>query len=383
MAVYVGKDVGITIQVPYEEDVSSQANGTNTVFTVANKPISDRDLDGIADETNHVTAYVNGSPVTVSAVDDSEGEVTLASAPAQGARVIIEYRYDLAPYVAQEITLEPRQVIEGIDGLGSDTIQIWAPLLKEISGSIKEVFKTKEQLDRLGKRKLASLYTQQFFDSNALDDFQGDVANFVVDNQELLVNSANSSTLTLKDTVLAYPKNGVIRCDIKHVSGDAGWLFRLSGWSYLDYYEVWFDASKQLNIKRVKAGSQTTLLQSSPLNLPSDFFPVEIVFNNAEISVKVSDIGVFSVIDRDPVLTEGMLGFHAAYSQNSRFDNFQVWKQTVLGEYGMIVSWNQAGQAVKIGLDGVIFPEGSIPAPKNEPVYIVTPFKAQTVKVIT
>jgi len=53
------------------------------------------------------------------------------------------------------------------------------------------------------------------------------------------------------------------------------------------------------------------------------------------------------------------------------------------GEYGIIVSWTQAGQAVKIGLDGVVFPEGSLPAPKNEPVYIVTPFKAQTVKVIT
>jgi hypothetical protein len=51
--------------------------------------------------------------------------------------------------------------------------------------------------------------------------------------------------------------------------------------------------------------------------------------------------------------------------------------------YGMIVSWDSGGSAVKIGFDKVVFPEGSIPSPKNAPVFIVTPFKAQASKAIS
>ena len=123
------------------------------------------------------------------------------------------YRHDLSPYIAQEITIEPKQHIEGIDGLGSDTIQVWAPLLREIDGSIKEVYRP----------------------------------------------------------------------------GSTDQLSRIEAFA----------------------------------NNPSEV----------------------------------------------------CW--------GIIVSWNRGGSTVKLGLNGVVFPEGSLPAPKNEPVYIVTPFKAQSIKVIT
>jgi hypothetical protein len=82
--VYVGKNVSVTLQIPADEDLSSQTNGTATQFTVSKTPISDRDMDGVPDEPEHVTAYVNGSEVTVNAVDDDTGQITLASAPAEG-----------------------------------------------------------------------------------------------------------------------------------------------------------------------------------------------------------------------------------------------------------------------------------------------------------
>jgi len=59
---------------------------------------------------------------------------------------------DMGSFIAQEVTFEPKQAIEGIDTLGADTIQYWAPLLKTFEGTIKEGFKVgsdgKKQLDR-------------------------------------------------------------------------------------------------------------------------------------------------------------------------------------------------------------------------------------------
>ena len=48
---------------------------------------------------------------------------------------------DMGSFIAQEVTLEPKQVIEGIDALNSDEIQAWAPGLKTYEGTIKEAFK--------------------------------------------------------------------------------------------------------------------------------------------------------------------------------------------------------------------------------------------------
>ena len=59
---------------------------------------------------------------------------------------------DKGSFIAQEVTFEPKQNIEGIDTLGADTIQYWAPLLKTFEGTIKEGFKVgsdgKTQLER-------------------------------------------------------------------------------------------------------------------------------------------------------------------------------------------------------------------------------------------
>jgi len=48
---------------------------------------------------------------------------------------------DQGAYIAQEVTFEPKQEYEGIDALGSDTIQMWARGLKTYEGTIKEAYK--------------------------------------------------------------------------------------------------------------------------------------------------------------------------------------------------------------------------------------------------
>jgi len=59
---------------------------------------------------------------------------------------------DMGSFIAQEVTLEPKQAIEGIDALNSDEIQAWAAGLKTYEGTIKEAFKVgsdgKTMLDR-------------------------------------------------------------------------------------------------------------------------------------------------------------------------------------------------------------------------------------------
>jgi len=391
MSVYVGKDVTITIQNPMEDDVSSQADGSQTVFTVSKTPISDRDLDGVANEPAHVTAYVNDSEVTVSAVNDSTGEVTLASAPTQGSKVIIEYRYDSSPNTAQELALSPKQTVEGIDGLGSDLIQEWAVLEKDIDGSIKEVYKagSKLQLERFMEMKLKSIYSQQFWTSAALNDSDaigGALSDWGVDevNHELYVATDNSTEIALKTSVYPAFRNGVMKCKYKKLSdGSAGWVFRLKDVSNM--YRVFITGTRKLRVIRRRAGEETILLESAALTLPGTFFPCEIRWKEGLITVMINN-NWFVVPDPDPLQIDGRPGFMAWYGSTpsaDRMDDFQVWIETTPHEYGMIAKWDKAGSVVKVGLDRVVFPEGSIPSPKNRPVFIVTPFKAVTAKTIS
>jgi len=211
MSVYIGKDVTITIQVPVDREQKTVPDSSPYKVTLNNGPISDRDQDGVDDEIEHVSVVdESNNVITPTAVNDTTKEVTFDAGDA-GKTVYITYRYNVSPYYAQELTIEPKQATEGIDALGSDTIQLWGCLLKEFSGSIKEVLK------------------------NSLEQ-----------------------------------------------------------------------------INRIEAMRTTTV---------------------------------------EP--------------------------------FGIIVTWSQGGSAVKLGLDKVRFPEGSIPSPKSAPVFIVTPFKAMTAKTIS
>jgi len=59
---------------------------------------------------------------------------------------------DMGSFLAQEVTFEPKQAIEGVDTLNSNEVQAWAPGLKTYEGTIKEAFKVgadgKKQLER-------------------------------------------------------------------------------------------------------------------------------------------------------------------------------------------------------------------------------------------
>lgn len=48
---------------------------------------------------------------------------------------------DMGSFIAQEVTLEPRHAIEGIDALNSDEIEAWGDGLITYEGSLKEAFK--------------------------------------------------------------------------------------------------------------------------------------------------------------------------------------------------------------------------------------------------
>ena len=71
---------------------AGEVDGTNKVFTTPNKPLVDSDYDDevtIAD----VQVYVDGSPVPTTAVNAQYGNITLATAPAEGSIVTVDYRY--------------------------------------------------------------------------------------------------------------------------------------------------------------------------------------------------------------------------------------------------------------------------------------------------
>jgi uncharacterized protein YnzC (UPF0291/DUF896 family) len=149
-ATYVGKDVSITIQIPVDREEKTIPSSSPYKVTLNNGPISDRDQDGVANEVAHVSVVdESGNAIMPTAVNDATKEVTFGVGDA-GKIVYITYRYDLSPYNAQELTVEPKQAIEGIDALGSDTVQLWTCLLKEFLGSIKEILKNSlEQLNRI------------------------------------------------------------------------------------------------------------------------------------------------------------------------------------------------------------------------------------------
>lgn len=93
---------GDTVEISYyfkrtdtlnsNEDLSAQADSTNTTFKTNFVPIVSGDNGGIiTTDPTKVVAKVNGSPVTVSAVDGVDGIVTLAAAPVSGALVQLTY----------------------------------------------------------------------------------------------------------------------------------------------------------------------------------------------------------------------------------------------------------------------------------------------------
>lgn len=74
------------------EALDGSANGSNDTFYTRRKDVVDSDYDDDLG-TDDLTVYVNGTAVSVSAVDGTTGEITLASPPANGATVTADYDY--------------------------------------------------------------------------------------------------------------------------------------------------------------------------------------------------------------------------------------------------------------------------------------------------
>ena len=350
---------------------------TRAKFTVNYTPISDRDQDGVADEPEHVTVKVNGSEVTVSSVDDDAGLVTLASGDFnEGDEITCTYRFDSAPYVAQEFTLEPKQRIEGLDGLGSDTVQAWAVLQKEIDGSIREAFKpgSIEQTARF----MRDVIYEPF---NTADSWEVKSGTWTIENGEyhgVGPGESQLKTRRLRDFSLRVK-----------VRGGPGWetgiRFRIQDAN--NYYRVMFGSYGNddfyVAFQKVVDGGVVNIDGGALKWLGADHtYILNLTVKGNRVRFCIDGVPYIDAEDSQ-FQSAGYISLHLSNYANVHFDDLEIVSPpNRLGEYGVIVEWSQAGQTVKIGLDGVVFPEGSIPSPKNSPVFTVTPFKARQIKTI-
>lgn len=78
-----------------DEDISNQADGSTLIFYVANRPVVDGNNNGLTtNNVSDVTVKVDGTAVTVSDLDGSEGKITLSSAPGASTTVTVTYYYN-------------------------------------------------------------------------------------------------------------------------------------------------------------------------------------------------------------------------------------------------------------------------------------------------
>lgn len=103
------------------EVLSGLSNAANKVFTTERKPLADTDYDDRVTVTD-VTAYVDGSPVTVASVNAKTGAITLQAAPATEAVVTADYRYCVMPdaYVEQVRQEAADMISDAFEQVGLD-----------------------------------------------------------------------------------------------------------------------------------------------------------------------------------------------------------------------------------------------------------------------
>ena len=110
------------------------------------------------------------------------------------------------------------------------------------------------------------------------------------------------------------------------------------------------------------------------------WYDIEIINVDNRIYVYIND--VLKAYVEDSQWSQGRVGVYR-WGTGMKYEYFHV-ESLPKGEYGIIVSWDDgAGNVRKIGLDGVTFPSGSLPIPKNEPIFVETPFQAKRAVVIS
>ena len=381
MSVYVGKDVSVTLQIPMIECVGL-GNGSNRVFCVSKTPISDRDLDGVPNEPEHVIVYVNGAVVSVESVNDATGCMTLVSAPANGAVVVVDYRYDLSPFIAQELALEPKQEIDGLDGLGSDLVQVWACLLKEFSGSMKEPLKNDlSQLQRPMNQMLNAYYFDHF--DNA-DNWEVIVGDWAIENNKY---KATSTTYAPK-TLLKNYSVGDFRVTVKEDCVSARGLGVLGRWKDSSNFLVcrpdWND--QKLRIRQVVGGTPYLVAEKDYTLTRGIYYDLKVevtgltalFYVNGVLELAATISSQLSGVGRVGLGCEDNTGWYA----NVLYDDFVLESPISFGtEGGLIATYNKAGSVVKLGFDKVVF-DKSVQSTKNGVAFLTTPFKAKSGKMM-
>lgn len=371
-------------------------------FTVDHTPISDRDMDGVADEVAHVTVKINGSEVTPSSVDDSTGVVTLASTPNAGDEITCSYRYDVNPYVAQELRMELEREIQGIDGLGSDEIQLWALLLKKFGGTIREVFHSKDQLERINPFMLNVFDTVTEQQVERYDGWS--IRNQVWDNSKRSWENGKLKVGAGDDLVIYFRrgseyKDFVAQFKIDWTGSTAsntriGWFWRYNdsvgggyGWVKAYVFFIFSDGTTRLYTFYILTGEPTLLAAKGGLSNPADEHTLKIRMQGSNIKIWIDGSLWLHLEDNSYDDATGVgpaLKGYAASHPYAYYDDVKIQSVSKDADFGLIVTWDDGqGNVRKIGLDGVKFPSGSLPSPKNEPVFVETPFQAKSGVVIS
>lgn len=122
------------------EELSGTKNGSNTVFYAKRTYIVDRnynDTIDVASASGDVIVYVNDVAVSVSAVDQDTGAITLAAAPANGATVLGTYYHSalsdtkVGKYRDEAIDYVQRKV-NGIIDFGAWTSETTPAIVKTV-----------------------------------------------------------------------------------------------------------------------------------------------------------------------------------------------------------------------------------------------------------
>jgi len=257
-------------------------------------------------------------------------------------------------------------------------VQIWAPVLKEIDGSIKETFKL-GSFEQLVRFKMTHLF-ESFITDTRWNPVYG---TWTLENGYYKGYSGTGAAKSLLKNFKA--KNFEAEFRINHVNYlyDVAFIFRHQDDNNFYYFGINQNDDKVILKKRVNAVFSTVAEYNATID-EDTFYKLKIIVKDDAFKCFFEDSLVIDTTDSS-ISQNGDIGFYVnnVYT-NGKFDDLTIRIPPLRsGEYGMIVSWSQGGQIVKVGLDGVMFPEGSIPVPKNEPVYITTPFKARSIRVIT
>lgn len=85
------EEAGLAQDVHAEMAIGT-VDGTNKVFTVANKPLIDANYDDVVTKED-VQIYFDGVPAAIDTVNALFGTITTVNAPAEGVDVTLDYRY--------------------------------------------------------------------------------------------------------------------------------------------------------------------------------------------------------------------------------------------------------------------------------------------------